>query len=102
MSWPYEKLAPYECLVSEEFGEQYSISAGDEIVLTFSTSSFWSDLLRVQYNEAARENGWNFFPEYTWTNKTTYTYAGISQINCTVKDVLSETYGKMPEIDAET
>ena len=64
-------------------------------------TDFYSSLLRPQYNSAASENGWNFFPEYSWENATEYRWAGVSQINCTVKDVLSETYGKMPDSDAE-
>ena len=64
-------------------------------------SNFWGTLLRAQYNIAARENDWNFFPEYTWENATAYQFAGVSKITCTVKDLLSETYGKMPDQDAE-
>ena len=70
VSWPYEKLAPYECLVASELGQQ-GVKVGDQIIITVSWTGFWN-LLRHQYNVAARENDWNSFPEYSWQDSTTY------------------------------
>ena len=71
------------------------VEKGDQLVVTVSWTAFWNSM-RYQYNEAARYNQWNFFPEYSWLDS----YAGITTITCTVKDMVKKTYGKMPDKDA--
>ena len=62
MTWPYEKLKPYECLISDEFYEQ-GVTLGDKITITLSWTDFWQNM-RTQYNEVAQlpENQWGEIP----------------------------------------
>lgn len=100
ISWPYDKLEPYECIISEEYGSQYSLAEGDELVFTIGMTDLWNTL-RYQYNQAARNNSWHFMPEFTWQNATLGIEEGITQFNCTVKGVAAKTYGKFRDSDAQ-
>ena len=56
-SWPYDKLEPYECLISDDFAVSAGVASGDQIVISVSWSAFWNNL-RNQYNDEAVEKGW--------------------------------------------
>ena len=43
VGWPYEKLEPYECLISSAFSME-GVLKGDKIVITVSMTSFWMNL----------------------------------------------------------
>ena len=96
MSWPYEKLQPYECLISDEFYQQ-GVTLGDKLTISLSWNNFWQNL-RPQYNEAAKlpENQWGELPYYE-DNWRKFGYMGFTTFQCTVKDLFSQTYGKMPD-----
>ena len=44
VSWPYDKLEPYECLVSVEFAASAGVVSGDQIVISVGWSAFWMNL----------------------------------------------------------
>lgn len=54
--------------------------------------------MRPQYNEAANlpENLWGELPFHE-DNRKKFGYLGFTTFECTVKDLFSQTYGKMPE-----
>ena len=64
LAWPYAKLEPYECLISDEFYQQ-GVTKGDKLNITLSWTHFWQNL-RPQYNDAANlpENQWDELPFY--------------------------------------
>ena len=97
LSWPYQKLEPYECLISDEF-YQKGVIHGDKINITLSMTNFWQNL-RPQYNEEANlpENKWGEIPYYEERWKKNGSYLAYTTIQCTVKDLFTQTYGKMPE-----
>ena len=37
-SWPFEKLAPNECLISNQFQKQYKINVGDNVLVTLKAN----------------------------------------------------------------
>lgn len=64
VSWPYPKLEPYECLISDEFYQQ-GVNIGDKVSITLSWTQFWQNL-RAQYNDVANlaENQWEELPRF--------------------------------------
>ena len=60
VAWPYEALKPYECLISDDFAA-HGVKVGDYVKVTMIWNNFFNGL-RVPYNIAAQENGWNLFP----------------------------------------
>ena len=94
VSWPYEKLAPNECLVSSEFAGQ-GVKKGDKIIMSVYEAAYWKVLIE-QYNHAALENGWP-----TIDAEIEEGFQGRSSIECTVKDLFTKTYGKMPDEGAD-
>lgn len=90
VSWPYEKLSPFECLISETFGRESGLKKGDQFVISVYWGPIWP-ILAHQYNEEAQVQGW---PTMAYT-------PGRTTINCNVKDLFSKTYGKMPESMAD-
>ena len=57
VSWPYEKLEPYECLVAKSNQFYEDIEVGDQVTIRVSWTNYFN-LVRLQYNEAAIENDW--------------------------------------------
>ena len=57
VSWPYEPLKPYECLISDDFASSGGVKVGDYVSITLIWDNFFNGL-RVPYNIAARENNW--------------------------------------------
>ena len=96
-AWPYEKLKAYECLLSDSFAGK-GVSVGDKVQIKMLWTNFWNNM-RWQYNEAASLNGWGEFPYYPGTDEWQDVGATIAntKFECTVADLLSKTYGKMPD-----
>ena len=44
VSWPYEKLAPDECLLSSEFAGQ-GVKKGDKITMSVYEAAYWKLLI---------------------------------------------------------
>ena len=57
VSWPYEKLGPYELLIAEDFKED-GLSVGDTLTVTLHLTSPFN-VIAQQYNKLAPEMGWN-------------------------------------------
>ena len=57
VSWPYEALEPYECLISDDFASSGGVKVGDYVSITLIWDNFFNGL-RVPYNNAAQANGW--------------------------------------------
>jgi len=62
--------------------------------------NFWNNIGRNSYNPVAEANGW---PLWTTINQgTDYGRAATTSFKCTVRDMISDTYGKMPEAGAKS
>ena len=44
VSWPFDKLEPYECLISDDFASSAGIVSGDQIVISVAMTNFWNNL----------------------------------------------------------
>ena len=95
VSWPYEKLGPYELLLADDFKAK-GLSVGDTVTLKIKLSSPFN-IFAVQYNELAPEMGWKQVPYFS-----SYDFALETEIDYTIKDFLTKTYGKLPDNDAKT
>ena len=51
-AWPFEKLKPNECLISNQFQKQHKVNVGDTVFVTFRTKDPWYTYYH-QYNEIA-------------------------------------------------
>lgn len=81
--YPYEPLAQGECLVPSSYANMMSI--GDNITFEWSCKEYWEWIVK-DYNKIAEEAGWRTVPSPGYTNM---------EFNCTVKDFMDSTYGKM-------
>ena len=94
MSWPYEKLEPNECLVAKTNQFYHPVEVGDKVTVKIEWTNYFNTM-RYQYNKAAEEHDWPIMEHI-------YTYDGsgeaaVTEFECTVKDLVAETYGKMPD-----
>ena len=98
ISWPFEKLSRSECIISSAF-EKKGIKVGDQVVITLQQSRFWTNIGRNEYNAAAVENDWPLFNStiLDMSDNENGSNIAVTTIPCTVKAMISETYGKMPE-----
>ena len=44
VSWPYEKLEPYDCIVSSTFATLGGVSVGDQIEVNVAWTYMWLNL----------------------------------------------------------
>lgn len=42
VSWPYEKLEPYECLIAQEFADEKGVAVGDSVTIWMQTSNYFN------------------------------------------------------------
>ena len=57
VSWPYDALEQYHCLVADTFASSAGLVKGDKIIINVAWSGFWNNI-RNQYNQAALEKSW--------------------------------------------
>lgn len=43
VSWPYDKLEPYECLISSDFTSR-GVVVGDKIIVNLLKTDFWNSM----------------------------------------------------------
>lgn len=43
VTWPYKKLAPYECLLADSFAD-LGIAEGDAVRVHMNWTSFWNNM----------------------------------------------------------
>ena len=49
VSWPYEKLKPYECIISESLSMQKGVFVGDQFNVNMYVEDYFNRL-RTSYN----------------------------------------------------
>ena len=97
VSWPHEKLGPNECII---FSGGLPAQVGDKLTIRLIFNGYWNNM-RIQYNKAALENSWNQFPQLNETHDEAGATVGpITVFSCTVKTIIDQTYGKMPDENA--
>lgn len=61
ISWPFHKLKPYECVISEDYSKHKGVKLGDKIAISVTLADFWN-VLRHEYNEKAETEGFTTVP----------------------------------------
>ena len=87
--YPYEPLADGECLVPLAY--KHDMAVGDNITFKLQVQALWGWIVSA-YNERAADSGWRGVPASGWYEM---------EFNCTVKDFMSSTYGKMATDNSE-
>ena len=102
VSWPFNKLKQDECIINAKFASK-NVNVGDQVtVRIINDKAFWDNIYLNEYSDAAFANGWPRMNRMSLLLESEVPrIAVVTEFPCTVKAMISETYGKMPEAGAD-
>ena len=56
-TWPFKKLNPHECIISNKFKKSEGVNIGESVKINLKMRNFWYTHYHY-YNEIASERGW--------------------------------------------